>query len=87
MANHNVERGFDVSIEERLVIDALTAVMMNFEGDSIEDYDELIATLDRFEFRSKQNKLKLYMKNRHSLLAKPSLKRLRNRSLRLYHHF
>ena len=76
MVNHNVERGFDVSIEERLVIDALNAVMMNFEGDSIEDYDELIATLDRFEFRSKPKKLKLDIKNRDSLLIKPSLKRL-----------
>jgi len=48
VANHIVERGSDVSIEKRLGVDALAAVMMNFEGDSIEDYDELVAALYRF---------------------------------------
>uniref|UniRef100_M1DAS9 Integrase core domain containing protein n=1 Tax=Solanum tuberosum TaxID=4113 RepID=M1DAS9_SOLTU len=37
---------FDVSIEERLGVDALEAVMINFEGDGIEDYDEFVTTLD-----------------------------------------
>uniref|UniRef100_M1DIZ9 Integrase core domain containing protein n=1 Tax=Solanum tuberosum TaxID=4113 RepID=M1DIZ9_SOLTU len=39
--------GSDVSIEEWLGIDAPAAVMMNFEVDGIEDYDELVAALDR----------------------------------------
>ncbi|KAG5568878.1 hypothetical protein H5410_064106 [Solanum commersonii] len=47
VVNHIVEQCSDVSIEERLGVDALAAVMMNFEGDGIEDYDELVAALDR----------------------------------------
>lgn len=35
MVNHIVERGSKVSIEERLGIDALAAVKMNFDGDGI----------------------------------------------------
>ncbi|KAH0682220.1 hypothetical protein KY289_019972 [Solanum tuberosum] len=67
------ERGSDVSIEERLGVDAVVAVMMNFEGNGIEDYDELVAALDMFEFCSKPKKLELDMKNRDSPPAKPSV--------------
>uniref|UniRef100_M1DTQ6 Integrase core domain containing protein n=1 Tax=Solanum tuberosum TaxID=4113 RepID=M1DTQ6_SOLTU len=61
-----MERGLEVSIEERFGVDALAAVMMNFDGYGIEDYDELVAALDRFEFRSKPKRLELDMKNRDS---------------------
>uniref|UniRef100_M1DJX2 Integrase core domain containing protein n=1 Tax=Solanum tuberosum TaxID=4113 RepID=M1DJX2_SOLTU len=44
-----IKSGSEVSIEQRLGVDALAALMMNFDGDGIEDYDELVATLDRFE--------------------------------------
>ncbi|KAK4726947.1 hypothetical protein R3W88_031864 [Solanum pinnatisectum] len=64
----------DVSIEEWMGVDALAAVMMNFEGDCIEDYDELVAALDRFEFHSKSKRLELHMKNRDSPPVKPSIK-------------
>ncbi|KAK4733986.1 hypothetical protein R3W88_008247 [Solanum pinnatisectum] len=57
LVNHIVESGFEVSIEERLGVDALAVVMMNFEGDGIEDYDELVTALDRLEFRSKPKRL------------------------------
>ncbi|XP_049394646.1 uncharacterized protein LOC125858920 [Solanum stenotomum] len=73
VVNHIVELGSDVSIEERLGVDAVVAIMMNFEGDGIEDYDELVAALDRFEFRSKPKKLKLDMKNRDSPPTKLSV--------------
>ncbi|XP_015158484.1 uncharacterized protein [Solanum tuberosum] len=73
VVNHIVERGFEVSIEERLGVDALATVMINFEGDGIEDYDELVATLHRFEFRSKPKKFELNMKNRNSPPEKPSV--------------
>ncbi|KAK4713472.1 hypothetical protein R3W88_019379 [Solanum pinnatisectum] len=63
VVNHIVELGSDVSIEERFGINALATVMMNFEGDGIEDYDELVAALYRFEFCSKLKKLELDMKN------------------------
>ena len=73
VVNHIVKQGSDVSIEERLGVDALAAVMMNFEGDGIEDYDELVAALDRFEFHSKPKRLELDMKNRDSPPARPSV--------------
>lgn len=57
VVNHIVERGPDMTIEERLGIDSLAAVMINFEGDDIEDYDELVTALDRFEFCSKPKKI------------------------------
>uniref|UniRef100_M1DGD9 Integrase core domain containing protein n=1 Tax=Solanum tuberosum TaxID=4113 RepID=M1DGD9_SOLTU len=66
--------GSDVFIEDRLGVDALSAVMINFEGDCIEDYDELVAALDRFEFRSKPKRLELDMKNRDSPPTKPFIK-------------
>lgn len=37
--------------------------MMNFERDGIEEYEELVDTLDRCEYHSKPKKLDLDMKN------------------------
>ncbi|XP_049372643.1 uncharacterized protein LOC125837597 [Solanum verrucosum] len=71
VVNQIMERGSKVSTEERLGVDALAAVVTNFEGDGSEDYDELIAAFDRFKFRSKPTKLELDMKNRDSPPAKP----------------
>uniref|UniRef100_M1DU10 Integrase core domain containing protein n=1 Tax=Solanum tuberosum TaxID=4113 RepID=M1DU10_SOLTU len=73
VVNHIVERGSEVSIKERLGVDALVAIIMHFDGDGIEDYDELVDALDRFEFRSKPKILELDMKNRDSPPAKPSI--------------
>lgn len=41
-----------MSIEERLGVDALAMLMMNFNGYYIEDYGELVSAHDRFEFFS-----------------------------------
>uniref|UniRef100_M1DZM0 Integrase core domain containing protein n=1 Tax=Solanum tuberosum TaxID=4113 RepID=M1DZM0_SOLTU len=41
-----VESGIEVQIEERLGVEALAAMMMNFNSDGIEEYDELVAALD-----------------------------------------
>uniref|UniRef100_M1DAZ4 Integrase core domain containing protein n=2 Tax=Solanum tuberosum TaxID=4113 RepID=M1DAZ4_SOLTU len=71
VVNHIVERGYEVSIEERLCVDALAAVMMNFDGDGIEDYDGLVVTLDRFKFCSKPRRLELDMTNHDSPPTKP----------------
>ncbi|XP_049369182.1 uncharacterized protein LOC125834055 [Solanum verrucosum] len=71
MVTHIVESGFEVPIKERLGVDALTAVMMNFDGDGIEDYDELVAALDRLEIPSKPKRLELDMKNRDSPPFRP----------------
>ncbi|XP_015166987.1 uncharacterized protein [Solanum tuberosum] len=73
VVNHIVESGYEVSIEERLGIDALAVVMMNFEGGGIDDFDELVAALDRLEFRSKPKRLELDMKNRDSSPARLSV--------------
>ncbi|XP_049399781.1 uncharacterized protein LOC125863840 [Solanum stenotomum] len=73
VVNHIVKRGSKVSIEESLGVDPLVAVIMNIEGDGIEDYDELVAALDRFEFHSKPKKLELDMKNRDSPPTKSSV--------------
>uniref|UniRef100_M1DCI6 Integrase core domain containing protein n=1 Tax=Solanum tuberosum TaxID=4113 RepID=M1DCI6_SOLTU len=44
---YRVESWTEVQIEERLGVEALAAVMMNFDSDGIEEYDELVAALDR----------------------------------------
>uniref|UniRef100_M1DW60 Integrase n=1 Tax=Solanum tuberosum TaxID=4113 RepID=M1DW60_SOLTU len=48
---YRVESGIEVQIEERLGVEALAAVMMNFNNDGIDEYDELIAALDKCEYR------------------------------------
>uniref|UniRef100_M1D9P3 Integrase core domain containing protein n=1 Tax=Solanum tuberosum TaxID=4113 RepID=M1D9P3_SOLTU len=44
---YRFESRSEVQIEERLGVEALAAVMMNFESNGIEEYDELVAALDR----------------------------------------
>ncbi|KAK4737236.1 hypothetical protein R3W88_000933 [Solanum pinnatisectum] len=73
VVNHSVEQDSEVSIKTRLGIDALAAVMMNFDSDGIEDYDEIVAALDRFKFCSKPKRLELDMKNRDSPPEKSSV--------------
>uniref|UniRef100_M1E0U2 Integrase core domain containing protein n=1 Tax=Solanum tuberosum TaxID=4113 RepID=M1E0U2_SOLTU len=48
---YRVESGVEVQIEERLGVEALAAVMMNFDSDGIEEYDELVAALDRYAMK------------------------------------
>ncbi|KAK4731252.1 hypothetical protein R3W88_024240 [Solanum pinnatisectum] len=49
------------------------ALVVMENGDGSEDYDELVATLDRFEFRSKPKRLELDMKNHDSPPTRPSI--------------
>ncbi|XP_015074308.1 uncharacterized protein LOC107018356 [Solanum pennellii] len=58
-----------VKIKERLGVEALEIVIMNFLSDFIEEYDELATTLDRCEYRAKAKKLDLDMKNQEIPLA------------------
>ena len=44
--SHRVERTFEVQIEECLVVEALAAVIMNFESDGIEEYESLVSALE-----------------------------------------
>ena len=59
-----------VLFEERLGVDALPAVIMNFDIDGIEGYDSLVAALELNEYQSKPKKLKLDMK----YLASPPIR-------------
>uniref|UniRef100_M1DBA5 Retrotransposon gag protein n=1 Tax=Solanum tuberosum TaxID=4113 RepID=M1DBA5_SOLTU len=63
--------GTEVQIEEQLGVEALAEVIMNFESDGIEEYDELVDALYRCEYRSKPKKFELDMKNRESSPARP----------------
>uniref|UniRef100_M1DEH6 Integrase core domain containing protein n=1 Tax=Solanum tuberosum TaxID=4113 RepID=M1DEH6_SOLTU len=69
---YSVESETDVQIEERLGVEALEEVMMNFDSDCIEEYLHLVAALDRCEYRSKPKNYELNMKNRESPPARPS---------------
>ncbi|KAK4731214.1 hypothetical protein R3W88_024202 [Solanum pinnatisectum] len=73
VVNLIMQQDSEVSIEEKLGVDALAVVMMNFDSNKNEDYDELVAALDRFEFCSKPKRLEFDMKNRDSPSAKPSV--------------
>ena len=41
-----VESSSEIQIEERLGVEALATVIMNFESDCIEQYGSLVAALD-----------------------------------------
>lgn len=46
---YRVESVPEVQIEERLRVEALAAVHMNFNSDGIEEYDSLVGALERNE--------------------------------------
>ena len=55
-----------VQIEKRLGVEALAAVIMNFDSDCIEKYGSLVAAFDRGDVRFKPKKLALDMENIYS---------------------
>ena len=63
----------EVQIEERLGVEALAVVIMNFESEGIEVYRSLVAALERSDYRSKPMKLELDMKHCESSSARPSI--------------
>ena len=69
-----VESTSEVQIDECLGVEALAAVIINFESDGIEEYGSLIAALEQGNYRSKPKKLELYMKHRKSPSMKQSIK-------------
>ena len=54
-------------------VEALAAVIMNFDSDCIEKYESLVVALDRGDVRFKSKKYELDMKNCESPPAKPSI--------------
>ena len=71
--SYNMGETSETQIEERLGVEALAAVIMNFDSDCIEEYESLVAALDRGDVRFKPKKFELDMKNRESPPAKPSI--------------
>ncbi|KAG5614997.1 hypothetical protein H5410_014821 [Solanum commersonii] len=47
-----------VQLKKRLGVEALAAVMMNFDSDGIEEYNELVAALDKHEYGPNQRSKK-----------------------------
>lgn len=43
---YRVDSVFEVQIEEKLAVESLATIMMNFENDGIEDYDKWVDTLE-----------------------------------------
>ena len=52
-------------------VEALAAVIMNFDSDFIQEYGSLVATVDQGDVRFKPKKLEFYMKHHESPPAKP----------------
>ena len=60
-------------IEEYRGVEALAAVIMNFDNNCIEEHGSLVTTLDRGDVRFKPKKYELDVKNRESPPTKPSI--------------
>ena len=65
----------EVQIDERLGVESLVTIVMNFESDDIEDYDEWLAALQQFEYRSKMKRQELDRKNHKSPPSRPSIEK------------
>ena len=64
---------FETQIEERLGVEALAAVIMNFDSDCIEEYGSLVLAIDHGDVLFKSKKYELDMTNHESPTAKPSI--------------
>ena len=71
--SYKVEKSFEVQIEQCLGVEALAAVIMNFNSDCIEEYGSLVAALDRGDVRFKPMMLELDMMHQESPPVKPSI--------------
>ena len=49
--SYNFGESSKTQIEERLGVEALAAMIMNFDNDCIEEYESLVAALDRGDVR------------------------------------
>ena len=72
----------ETQIEQRLDVEALAAVIMNFNSDCIEEYESLVAALYRGNVRLDPKKYELDMKNRESPPAKPSIEKAQKLELK-----
>lgn len=56
-------------IEEKLVVEALTVVIMNFDNVGIKEYDSLVDALEQNKYQSKPKELELDKKH-HDFLTR-----------------
>ena len=70
---YNMGETSETQIEERLGVEALAAVIMNFDNDCIEEFGSLVVALDRGDIEFKPKKYELDMKNCEYPPAKPSI--------------
>lgn len=69
------EDALTVPIKERLEVEALGAVIMNFDNDDIKEYYEMVSALyDRGSYSYALKKLYLDLTNRETLLTRPSIR-------------
>ena len=54
--SYNMGETFETQIEERLGVEALAVVIINFDSDCIEENESLVAALDRGDVRFKPKK-------------------------------
>ena len=80
--SYTVEDASEVQIEERLGVEALAAVIMNFDSDGIEEYGSFVAALDRGNVHFKPKKFELYMQHYESPSTKPSIEEARKLELK-----
>ena len=71
--SYRVEKSSKVQIEECLGVEALAAVIMNFDSYCIEEYGSLVAALDRGDVQFKPKKFEFDIKHHESPPAKPSI--------------
>ena len=71
--SYRAEKSSEIQIEECLGVEALAALIMNFDSDCIEEYGSLVIALDQGDVPFKPKKLELLMKHRESPPAKPSI--------------
>ena len=71
--SYNMGETLETQIEERIGVEVLATVIMNFDSDCIEEYESLVTAVDRGDVRFKPRQFELDMKNRESLPAKPSI--------------
>ena len=71
--SYKVESVSELEIEERLGVEALAAIIMNFDSDVIKEYDYLVAALERNKYKSNMNNLELDMKHRESQPTRPCI--------------
>ena len=71
--SYKIGKSFETQIEERLGVEALAVVILNFNNDCIKEYGSLVVAIDRGDVWFKPKIYELDMKNRVSPPAKTSI--------------